>query len=406
MIGWDDFQTASPCPAGDRIHSSSCLTLAPPHRMLSRFRPLAPFMPSTTGVSRIGSHGLQSTDGNQLQWMERGGREDGNLKAALAWFRTTAAAGDADRVEDGLATCGSLMLFWHIRAQYIRMREAVDDFLVHRGDIGPTVGWAMAMNARGMASMSVGDLPSAIEEGSKAVEADEWLELGAERCRELGWRGSKESRSPSAGCRRQLGGEPRTPASASRGRWSSCPRTRNSKAGGSRSVAWLCRGWWRAARRRPFGCPRRPARRSSPLATDPRWRASSTRPHGAFLLAALWRRRDRSSSSRCGSTTRVGDPVQLDAFVDETVRTRRAATPEEGVFPVRGGVYLIPFLPQALGQEAHHLGVVFHDQDLHAASSAWSPIRVDRLDPRPRGGSAPHGPAQASCPISAHSSRR
>lgn len=160
--------------------------------------------------------GLRSTDGEQVQWMERGGREDGNLNAALAWFRTT-AAGDADGVEDGLTTCGSLMLYWHIRAQHVRMREAVDDFLVHRGDIGPTVGWAMGMNARAMASMSVGDMPSAIEEGTKAVQAAEalafdrgracypwilgtnhliagdfdaagkWLNLGAERCRKRGW---------------------------------------------------------------------------------------------------------------------------------------------------------------------------------------------------------------------------
>lgn len=162
-------------------------------------------------------HGLQATDGGQLEWMERGGREDGNLNAALAWLRNAAASGDADRVEDGLATCGSLMLYWHIRAQHVRMLDRVNEFLEHRGDIAPTAGWSAALSARALASMSVGDVPSAIVDGTTSVEAadavgfdrgsaffpwilgsyylmagdfagaDTWLDLGANRCRELEW---------------------------------------------------------------------------------------------------------------------------------------------------------------------------------------------------------------------------
>ena len=162
-------------------------------------------------------HGIEAVDRAQLQWMERGTREDGNLDAALAWFRAEAAKGNGEAVEAGLRTCGALTLYWHIRAQHVRMREAVDSFLEHRAEIGPTVGWAMAMNARALASMSVGDLDGGVEQGIAALdaaealgfergrafhalilgtnhlirgdfeEADRRLAMGAERSRELGW---------------------------------------------------------------------------------------------------------------------------------------------------------------------------------------------------------------------------
>lgn len=162
-------------------------------------------------------HGLEAADHAQLQWMQRGIREDGNLDAALAWFRAEAAKGSADAVEAGLRTCGALMLYWHVRAQHVRMQEAVDSLMEHRAETGPTVGWAMAVNARSLASMSVGDLDTAIEESTAALhaadalgfergrafhatilgtnhlirgdfeDADAWLAVGAERSFELGW---------------------------------------------------------------------------------------------------------------------------------------------------------------------------------------------------------------------------
>lgn len=161
--------------------------------------------------------GLEAADHAQVEWMERGTREDGNLDAALAWFRAEARNGSPDAVEAGLRTCGALMLYWHIRAQHVRMRDAVDGFMEHRPEGDPTVGWAMAMHARAMASMSVGDLDAAVAEASAALraaeelaferglafyawglgthhlirgdfeEADRCLAMGAERCRALGW---------------------------------------------------------------------------------------------------------------------------------------------------------------------------------------------------------------------------
>jgi predicted ATPase len=153
----------------------------------------------------------------QLQWMRRGAQEDGNLEAALSWLKTAADAGDPRAVEDGLATCGNLFMYWHIRAQHIRMHAMVEALLDARASDQPSDGWIAAMASASLASMSLGDLERAIEEIGAAQDgaailghdrelarlswcrgtyhlvagdlprAEELLSEGVVRSREVGW---------------------------------------------------------------------------------------------------------------------------------------------------------------------------------------------------------------------------
>jgi tetratricopeptide (TPR) repeat protein len=160
-------------------------------------------------------HGFEGN--GQLEWMRRGGQEDGNMEAALDSLRLAAEGGNAEAVETGLQACGDLILYWHVRAQHVRMKTHVDGFLKVRTVEGPTAGWVAAMNAVSLVAVSMGDAPKATElseaayQGAQALgderdlaqlpwytgtyylfagdmeKADELLALGVDRSRALGW---------------------------------------------------------------------------------------------------------------------------------------------------------------------------------------------------------------------------
>jgi tetratricopeptide (TPR) repeat protein len=122
--------------------------------------------------------GLEGKD--QLDWMRQGIREDGNIDAAFDWCRRAGEEGDDEAVEAGLAMCGSLIMFWHIRALHIHMRAVTDALVAARRTEGPTPGWLGAMNAAALASLHFGEVPRALEECALALKGAIELDLPRE----------------------------------------------------------------------------------------------------------------------------------------------------------------------------------------------------------------------------------
>jgi tetratricopeptide (TPR) repeat protein len=113
----------------------------------------------------------------QVEAVERGIAEEGNIQAALETLLSTArAGGDAGR-ETGLQLSGDLWMYWHIRGKNVSAREWADAFLALGGE--PSVGRAGALITAGLASWITGQFERANEEWGEAYRLA--VELGAAR---------------------------------------------------------------------------------------------------------------------------------------------------------------------------------------------------------------------------------
>jgi len=93
----------------------------------------------------------------QLDAMARGHRDNANTHAAIQWLTASAHAGDAASLEQALVLCGSLDWFWHISAQHLTTRLALDALLPLAENRPPSRGRSLARLAAGMVSTTTGE---------------------------------------------------------------------------------------------------------------------------------------------------------------------------------------------------------------------------------------------------------
>jgi tetratricopeptide (TPR) repeat protein len=100
----------------------------------------------------------------QLDAMARGHGDNANMHAALQWLTVAARAGDRDALENALLLCGYLDWFWHISAQHLTTRVALDALLPLAVDRPPSRGRALAWLAAGMVSTTTGEWERSLSE--------------------------------------------------------------------------------------------------------------------------------------------------------------------------------------------------------------------------------------------------
>ena len=100
--------------------------------------------------------GIEGT--GQIEALERGIAEEGNLQAALDTLLAAARDGDAAACEAGLQLSGDLFFYWHIRGKNISAREYAAAFLDADAVRAPTLGRAGALITAGLASWMLGEL--------------------------------------------------------------------------------------------------------------------------------------------------------------------------------------------------------------------------------------------------------
>ncbi|NNE07223.1 MAG: tetratricopeptide repeat protein, partial [Gemmatimonadetes bacterium] len=100
----------------------------------------------------------------QLNAMQRGHGDNANMHAAIQWLTSLAQAGDEAALEKGLLLCGYLNWFWHISAQHLTARLALDALLELAADRPPSRGRALAKLAAGMVSTTTGEWERSLSE--------------------------------------------------------------------------------------------------------------------------------------------------------------------------------------------------------------------------------------------------
>jgi predicted ATPase len=106
----------------------------------------------------------------QLDAMARGHGDNANMHAALQWLTAGARAGDAEALERGLLLCGYLDWFWHISAQHLTTRIALDALLPLAADRPSSRGRALALLAAGMVSTTTGEWERSLGEWQGAFD--------------------------------------------------------------------------------------------------------------------------------------------------------------------------------------------------------------------------------------------
>lgn len=104
--------------------------------------------------------------GDQVAALATGVANEDNLLAALECL-LTASTDDPDASAVGLAMCGDLWLYWHIRGKHLTARKFSSGFL-DAGPPHPSAERAAALVTAGLASWTLGDFERANDELSEA----------------------------------------------------------------------------------------------------------------------------------------------------------------------------------------------------------------------------------------------
>jgi len=131
-------------------------------------------------LTRAIRDGIEGND--QVESIERGIAEDGNLQAALDTLLGAARGGDAAASELGLQMCGDLWLYWHIRGKNLTAREFVASFFDADTDGSTTVGRASALLTAGLASWTLGQYEQSNDEWAEAHRVARELDADRELC--------------------------------------------------------------------------------------------------------------------------------------------------------------------------------------------------------------------------------
>ena len=106
----------------------------------------------------------------QIDAMGRGHRENANLHAAIQWLTASARTGDEDMIEKGLLLCGYLDWFWHISAQHLTARVALDTLLAMASGRPASRGRALAWLAAGMVATTTGEWERSLGEWQRGFD--------------------------------------------------------------------------------------------------------------------------------------------------------------------------------------------------------------------------------------------
>jgi predicted ATPase/class 3 adenylate cyclase len=99
--------------------------------------------------------GIEGTD--QIDSVERGITEEGNLQAALDTLLEGARAGDEQAAELGMQLCGDLWMYWHVRGKNVTAKEYATSFLEADVQRALTLARAGALTTTGLAWFMLGD---------------------------------------------------------------------------------------------------------------------------------------------------------------------------------------------------------------------------------------------------------
>ena len=105
--------------------------------------------------------------GDQVTALATGFANEDNLLASLECLLATASTEDPDASAVGLAMCGDLWLYWHIRGKHLTARRFCSAFL-DAGSPHPSAERAAALATAGLASWTLGDFARANDELSEA----------------------------------------------------------------------------------------------------------------------------------------------------------------------------------------------------------------------------------------------
>jgi predicted ATPase len=114
-------------------------------------------------------------NGQQLISMKNGIQEESNLQSALDFLLSEARRGNAEATELGMAICGQLYLFWHIRGKHIMARQYSNSFINMPNCPAESHAKCWCLNTVGLASSTLGQHEQSIVEHKAAYEMAEKL---------------------------------------------------------------------------------------------------------------------------------------------------------------------------------------------------------------------------------------
>ena len=124
--------------------------------------------------------GIEGT--SELEVLERGIVDEGNLLAALDTFLAAARGGDAIALERGMQMTGDLYFYWHIRGKNVTALEYATAFLDSDTGVSRSVGRAGALITAGIGCWVLGDFQRAADLWHDAHEIATDCNAARERC--------------------------------------------------------------------------------------------------------------------------------------------------------------------------------------------------------------------------------
>ncbi|HEX9043524.1 MAG TPA: adenylate/guanylate cyclase domain-containing protein, partial [Candidatus Limnocylindrales bacterium] len=124
--------------------------------------------------------GIEGAD--QVGSLERGIADEGNLQAALDTLLALARNGDIAATEVGMAMCGHLNLYWHIRGKNLSARDYATSFLAADKRGSATTGRSGALTTSGLAWWVLGQFERANVDWTEAHRIAGELHADRERC--------------------------------------------------------------------------------------------------------------------------------------------------------------------------------------------------------------------------------
>ncbi|NND70510.1 MAG: tetratricopeptide repeat protein, partial [Rhodothermales bacterium] len=118
----------------------------------------------------------------QLEWMERADTESANLMEALGFYESAASASGSldslpatqydskDAIQNGMALCGALWMYWHIRGQHALARDKTSLFLDADSEAKPTIARSRALRSFALGIFTLGRVTDSLDYFSDAIE--------------------------------------------------------------------------------------------------------------------------------------------------------------------------------------------------------------------------------------------
>jgi len=122
--------------------------------------------------------GIESVD--QIEWIRRAPAEEAGMQAALDYLLVKASAGDQASAESGLAMCGDMFLYWHMRGKHVSGLENTRAFLEVPSCPESSPGKCSALLTAALCSWTMGHYGQSMEESQAAYEMAKIFPAGPE----------------------------------------------------------------------------------------------------------------------------------------------------------------------------------------------------------------------------------